>query len=486
MAAAPISSPAPRRRDVVAAILRGQRGFARWIVALLVVYLAIQGLFVLATVTAAAVPNDAIVASLQRDADLRLWDTTDYPLDGVGHPTERFPFAGITDSFTECISLTIGVPADPDGASGIVRDSIAGRHLGTCSMALPAIAALAAGDEPEQVFTYNRYWNGFTILTRPLLALEGVATVRLAVGLIFVGGIVTAAIALTRRVSPWAAAGLLVPLLASTNLVTQPLHGFSHALSFGIMMFAVAWGVRLGRETLPAIIIGASVAGAVFNFVDFLLNPPVAWALFVFAVVSARWQSRRHDRMPLRELWGATGAGALGWIAGYGLTWVTRWAIAVATFGESAWQEILGVISTRLQGQYQDLVTPGLGQSTVRNALFWLGTIPTSRFVLLLAVLTILVCLAVILLSRRPGLLLVALAIGSPILLVVLWLELLSNHSQIHVFFVYRAIPAAIGIAVATALVVLAKARPLRASAVTVAEPISPVAQVAPAERTEA
>lgn len=467
MTAAPASPPTPRRRDAAAAVLRGQQGFARWLVALLVVYVAIQGLFMLATVTAAIVPNDAIVASLEKDAAWRLWDTTDYPLDGVGHPTERFPFAGITDSFTECISLTIGVPADPSGDGGIVLDSIAGRHLGTCSTALPAISALAAGEEPEAVYTYNRYWNGFTVLTRPLLALEGVATVRLVVGLIFLGGIVTAAIALTRRVSPWAAAGLLVPLLASTNLVTQPLHGFSHALSFGIMMFAVAWGVRLGRETLPAIIVGASAAGAVFNFVDFLLNPPVAWALFVFAVVAARWQSRRSDSVGLRGLWAAVGASALGWIAGYSITWVTRWVIAVATFGESAWQEILGVISTRLQGQYEDLVAPGIGQSTLRNALFWFGTIPTARFVVITAVLVVAVCLVVVLVTRRPRLLMVALAIGSPLVLVVLWLELLSNHSQIHVFFVYRAIPAAIGIAIAAAIVVLAKARPIDAVGAT-------------------
>lgn len=454
-------SAAPRDRidrgTRVYGALRGGRGVWPWITAVAILYLAMQSVFFASTVAAVAIPNTRVVQQLDTGAEQRLWGTADYALDGVGHATETFSFAGVTDAFTECIALTIGVPDNPDAQSNAVESALRGRHLGTCSLAVPAIAALAAGDHPAETFEYNRYWNGSVVVIRPLLAIGGVGMARLGVGLVFLGGLVTAVIALVRRVGGWAAAALMVPVLGTTNLVTQPLNSMSHALSFGVMCFGIAVAVRLARETLPLLVAGAAVAGAVFNFVDYLLNPPMAWALFTFAAVAARWRARQD--LPLRNLWLTVAAGAAGWLGGYALTWVTRWGITVIAFGESAWEEILGVISNRMQGQYQDLVVPGIGQPILRNTGFWLTTIPTARWVAAICLAVSLACVVWLVAKRRWRALTVAVALTSPALLVVLWLELLSNHSQIHMFFVYRSIPVAVGIVTAACVAVCTSLR---------------------------
>lgn len=438
-----------------ASVLRGERGAVMWILALLVTYLSLQVLFLASTTAAASIPNSLVVDRLATSADQRLWDATDYPLDGVGHPTASFPFAGISDAFTECIALTMGVEAQNRGSA--LHEAIAGPHLGTCSLAVPSVESLAGGGSPTQSFEYNRYWNGFTVITRPALAVGGVGAVRLAVGLIFASGIVAAATALQRRLGIGGAIALLLPVLASTNILTQPAHGFSHALSFGVAAWGVAVGVWVALKPLPMVLIVGACVGAVFNFVDFLLNPPLAWAFFAFAVAATRWR-RRPDR--LLAVAAAAGVAAAGWLGGYAVTWMTKWAIAVAVFGQSAWAEILGVITNRIQGQYDGLVVPGIGQPTVRNFLFWYQTIPTARVIFWCGVVIVLIGAVAVLVRQRVAAIAGALVLASPILLIVGWLELLSNHSQIHVFFVYRSVPAAIGIVVAAIVVVAAHRAP--------------------------
>ena len=49
--------------------------------------------------------------------------------------------------------------------------------------------------------------------------------------------------------------------------------------------------------------------------------------------------------------------------------------------------------------------------------------------------------------ASRVGLL------AAPALIVPLWYEVLSNHSQVHAFFTYRSVAAAVGIGVAACVV---------------------------------
>ncbi|MDL9980309.1 hypothetical protein [Microbacterium candidum] len=428
-----------------AAAIRGERGFWRWLLALALVFLMMQAVFFTLVFAAASVPTSRIVNKLAWDASNSEWDARDFPQDGVGHRTPDIPWAGISDSFTECIALTLGVWANPADDSGPLSRAVANPHLGTCSTAYPGIKALAAGEPAEYGTTYARVWGGSNVVTRPMLAIGGVSAVRLASAVLLVAGFVVCAFAFARRSSIWLLVAVLAPVLLSTNILTQTLDSYPHVLTFSVALFGMAAGAALGRYPAPAIVIGAMAAGGLLNFVDFLLNPPLAWALFAFSAVATRAFSHGRD---FRSLFAALGAGVGGWILGYGATWVAKWVIAVASYGQSALDEILSVVAFRIQGSYAS-VTPGLGQATSKNVMLWWSTIPLSRYVLAAAVAAAVIA-AIILVVRHDfqGFWLAALA-ASPALLVLLWYELLSNHSQIHTWFTYRSVPAAVGILVA-------------------------------------
>ncbi len=272
---------------------------------------------------------------------------------------------------------------------------------------------------------------------------------RLAAAAVFLLGFVLAAVSLARRASPWTPILLFAPLLLSTNIVTQTLDSYPHVLSMGVALLGVALGVRLGRESAPAIIAYALIAGGTFNFVDFLLNPPVAWSLFVFGVVVGRLGSNRARDFRSSIL--VLASGVAGWILGYMLTWATRWLLAIFTYGADAFDEILGMIFTRLGGEYGDLVIPGLTMPTRRNVSFWLDTIPTAPLIAILFATLILVALVILVARRQWRALLVVIIAAAPALLIPLWYETLSNHSQIHMWFTYRAVPTGLGILAAAA-----------------------------------
>ncbi len=69
----------------------------------------------------------------------------------------------------------------------------------------------------------------------------------------------------------------------------------------------------------------------------------------------------------------------------------------------------------------------------------------------------------------------VAALLAAPALLVPAWYEVLSNHSQVHAFFTYRSVPAALGVLVAACLVAATRPRS------TSGTPHTPVSSQAPA-----
>lgn len=446
----PLLSRLNRVVQSVGNLLSGDAGFWRWLLAMVALFLVLQIAFFTATLAAGSVPNSRVTGALAVDAERGIWDVADFPRDGVGHTTPAVSFAGVSDSYTECIALTLGISADPAQDDGPLYRALASPHLGTCSTAFPSILALERGEQGVQGYTYNRYWNGSTVITRPLLAVAGVGGVRLVCAVLLVASLIFAFFMFARRSSVWIGATLLLPVLASTNILTQTLDSYPHVLAFSVSMLGLGMGLVVGRKSYGTIVAVALIAGSTLNFVDFLLNPPLAWSAFVFGVAAARAATGTRT-LGATALGGITAA--MGWVVGYGATWLARWVLAVAVFGDSALREILAVISLRLQGQYEDLVAPGIGQASVRNLRMWWTTIPSSGIVLTAMILVIVVALSVLVVRRDgKGVALVAI-LSCPALIVPFWYEMLSNHSQIHAWFTYRSVPVALGIIAAAALV---------------------------------
>ncbi|NAZ85274.1 hypothetical protein [Kineococcus indalonis] len=157
---------------------------ARAAVGLVLVQAVLLGLLV----AAQAVPNEPIVRHLAQAVESGDYGAP-YAPDGVG---------GIADRFTECVVLGYGVSSADDPRSVWYR-ATGGPRLSSCEQGAGQIEALAAGESLVPPAGYYRYWSGYSVLTRPVLALTDVPGLRMVVTGVFALAALAAFLAVSRR-----------------------------------------------------------------------------------------------------------------------------------------------------------------------------------------------------------------------------------------------------------------------------------------------
>jgi hypothetical protein len=415
-----LSNDAPRRTDLVR---------------LVGVLAALQVLFLVGLVAAQAVPDRPIVDHLLVAVD-----------DGLYGPNLRpNNMGGLSEAFTECVAVGTGL-GRPD--MGVWERAMRVPRIGSCSDGPGQLRQLAAGEDASGVTEYFRYWSGYTVITRPVLAMWGIGTSRMLSGALMIGSGVWAMVALARRTSTAYASVLVAPLLLSTHMLAMPSTSLLGALALAAAFLSVALtAIGAGRGLVGAMC-GAVVGAAVFNYVDLLSTPAMPWMLSTVAaaaVILARTgDARRAGRTALTV--------GITWPIAFGLTWLTRWALAVVALGWSHAKAVIGdKIAYRLDGATGS-VESGFGAATRVNVRYWWNTIPTSRLVL--AVVIVATVFLLVSAYRRRGRRPLAwfAVLAAPAAIVPIWYEVLSNHSVIHAAKTYVNVPAALGVIAAAAV----------------------------------
>lgn len=350
------------------------------------------------------------------------------------------------DYFTDCIGATIGLGDQPGTThwSAGVRSPT----LGNCGRAVPAIEGWVEGDGLLRNSEYFRYWHGYAVLTRPAIAIVGLAGTRM---IMFVGLLVASAgfaRSLWRQHGSFTAAALLGPVLLTTDLFELP-RSLPHAAG-ALAAITTAWWLHTVAvvDPSPSRVAGASiVAGATFLFFDILTIAPGAWALAVAAVALGATRSATG-----RRLAGLTAFSAACWIVGWAWMWASKWGFAVVLYGFGRVRDDVGdAADARLGGEveYLDL---GFSRSTRRLVSTWWDH-PLATLIL-----CGLLGLVVVVWIRRPSCERAIrwtdrLVIAAVALVPVVWFETLRNHSQVHAGFTYRSVAVIVGV-IAAALVV--------------------------------
>ena len=419
--------------------------------ALVVVAVVAPIVAMLAVFAADLVPDQRIVDQLNGAIDDATLNGSDY---GPALSGKQL------DYFTDCIGITIGLGDLPEHSRW--TSSIRNPTLASCSTAVPLLVEARGDTELRRSWEYFRYWHGYTVVTRPLIATVGLAATRVIVLLSLIGATLGLARSLARR------HGRLVPLAALAGLVaTTDFLELPRSLPHGIGALAAvggAWAAHhlVAERPTTARVVGVSAAaGAVFVFADILTMTPGAWALLVFVVTlaaTARWRGR--------ELGMRSAAAAAAWIIVWASTWATKWIIASAVYGIDTVRTTINFTATnRLDGGFTGF-DPSFGMTTRINLVAWRDQPLTVPF---LVALTATVVIAV---GWRLGgsghtdgigSVVDRMIIGFPAILPIVWYEVMRNHSQTHFWFTYRSLAISVGI-VAAALVV---ALPLRTSLAT-------------------
>ena len=424
-----------------------------------------------------AIPNGPIIEKVNADFQAgRL--NEDYPGNRLG---------GTLDGFTQCLGVSSGVlPVDSD-ISIPMRVSMVPRSNTPCASAAEAFALLATNGPFEDADTsvshsYTRYWSGYSIISRPALALGGVRLVQAVTGLLLVGASGLLAWSVYRRVGGLPAAALVGTYLLTTNTLGTP-RAFTQGIAEAVLLAGAAVVLLVPRKwILPA----AAAAASTFVFVDLLTVPSSSWALTAFLVGVRAWTEwvGREPSPEAGRLWlkvgKASGLGMIAWGFGYATTWGMRWLVAMIYSDPGAVvRNVLWTAQFRMDGDTTStgVVLPVVNAplATIRANLSAWKAIPGGWYALVIFAIA-LVCLYTMRkqMAERGGIATLAMLI-LPSLLVPLWYEVMRNHSQLHAWFTHRSLGMALAIVVASmAIVAAGKVVKGRAGSEEVAQPPAP------------
>lgn len=325
----------------------------------------------------------------------------------------------VIDADTECIGASIGLYTS-EKAKGLspLERAVLAESLYGCEPLLRWAETGATNASRD----YFRYWHGHLLISRPLLSVLPYNDVR---GLMFVLCLGATGVFLWRigtDFSPRLALAFAIPLVILNSL------GFwvvvTKAVSWMLLILApLALSRRTGAELPFLIFFGIGVFTAMF---DFLTIPAAILALSL--TVWGLYEVRQSREFAVRHLIFLSSF----WFVGYVGFWLAKIAIAAHMLGPEVWGDAFGSVTDRLRGEseYVSSFLPGtalfenLGAlKTLWGAIFigYLGALATRRNWRIDA-----------LRLGKSALPFLLLAIGP-----LCWMELLSNHSQIHAAFTH-------------------------------------------------
>jgi hypothetical protein len=348
------------------------------------------------------------------------------------------------EQLTECISLGIGLSK----AESAWQAAVSGAYpMAGDTHACNGLHHAVAG-EPTAWQPYFRYWHGYRAILAPLAALFPLWFVKI-LNLLMVAA---ACVALARTLCNRAGAAVAVIFLATFLCLSDVLFIWrtsTHSLSLayilgGSCLFAGA----LNRNwRAGGLVIFAAVLGSGFNFIDFLINPPMMPMLIAFFVLVD--DSADAGALAL--------ASVIGWFGGYAETWLAKWVLAYLALPHAAGvvSDVLSTIEFRTLGALNGVYLYPLASTlrTYLRALSHIGVI--VPIVIALAVAHYAATVSRIDWRR-------ALWLSSPLLVSVLGFEALSSHTQWHLTVSSRSAALAIAIALSAALLSMRQRPSLR------------------------
>jgi hypothetical protein len=336
---------------------------------------------------------------------------------------------GIADRFGECVTATIGTGDDELSWFESVTLS---PNLGSCPAMIDHLDRRSDGETVRGVLK-TRYWSGLSPITRPLVALFGVAGARVVAALALAASALWLAAALSRATDRVVALAAVAPLIALTD--PRGLVGvFHHPLMAAAGLAGAAFLVR--RASAGAgptdLAVTAFAVGSVYSYFDLMNFVVGMWVVSAVLVGLAVPPGR-----DLRRLARTVGAVFVAWPIGYVSMWCGKWFwAAVATSPGAVWDEIRAQVEFRIYGSSQ-YATGAVGAVLRANLSFWRHQDPGTPVILLLAALaTVCVVVAV---RRGAGRRRFA-VVCAPALIVLPWYLLTNNHNEIHYWFEYRSL----------------------------------------------
>lgn len=283
---------------------------------------------------------------------------------------------------------------------------------------------------------YPRYWHGYQVILRPLMVIFQVQELRYLGMMAFHLLFFISAWLMAKKTKPVIA--MLYVLTVTSGYIVVTAACFQYLTTFLVLFSSlIVLFSRYGKEKPLNYLMYFMVVGMVENFFDFLTYPIITLGIPLILLL---WLRVRDEGVDFKENFWFLFRSSIAWGLGYALTWIAKWGITVVVLGVRYFWRTMSVVQYRLQGSEEDPLDR-LG-TIRRNLKAWMnvqdgGVISWSKIVVLLFV------VAVVLIVWKKVKEKKVIAAYLPILLVAcypyLWYLVMSNHSQIHYWYTYRA-----------------------------------------------
>lgn len=363
---------------------------------------AIAALFLAGVLASFAVPNEPILKNLQERPQVLL--------------ARRADNGRVIDADTECIGMSVGLDLT-EPRDDLMHRAVRAQSLYGCD----PLTAFFAGSKAETIKDYFRYWHGYLVIARPTLAVMPYNDLRgylFTLSLAVFGWLVWR---LGEDFGPGTALAIAAPFV-----VINAMGLWVVATKATTWFLAVGAALALSRrsEKTPPLIFFFAL-GALTAYFDFFTAPAF---IFCFAAMISAIYERRGGRTPQ---WSAFVQLGGFWAAGWAGLILIKIAIASLVLGGDVWGDFVGAALFRVRGEsdYVDSFIPGAALYANLAAMksLWAPVALIAFVVLPLATK-----------ARRARW--AALFRGRSVLLGVaaaplVWMEVFSNHTQIHAAF---------------------------------------------------
>lgn len=281
---------------------------------------------------------------------------------------------------------------------------------------------------------YSRYWHGYQIFLRPLLEIFTYSQIKYL--LMFVVFILFAlCIILLKEKLNVGIALLFVAVTIAGYIILAPMC-LQYSSVFIIMMSAIIAICKLYKSGEKAILKWAYtflIIGMVTNFLDLLTFPMITLGmpLIVLFLLNLKYDSNYLLKRNIIALF----VNSCTWFIGYAFTWIAKWILASIILHRNVIQESILQIFFRTRGDEQYPVDRSIMFHDNFNNYF--GALE-NKFWIILAIILIAFLILYIFFKKPVKTLTATIPFLVVMVYPVIWMLVLSNHSQIHAFFVYR------------------------------------------------
>jgi hypothetical protein len=396
--------------------------------------------------TLSATRDGRIIKSIAYASQTGVLTEADFPISVYGHgsplpapplPGYQYRYNGLdNDMFTECLALSTNLGNQENrsllyrAAATPYNDPMRDGGMKPCRWLIEDIKSGTLS--PEQ--PYFRYWHGHQIYLRPLLANTSLANVHVLNAILLIGALSSFIILMVRQFGIVAAPVLLIPLLVGTSILTTPastVHALSWIWAFSsLTLVAICLNKHAVNATYTIALIFSF--GCIAAFFDILWSPPFAPTFMGFLAIVAGLQRHKLGR----SIFDA-GVVVFSWFAGFSLCWISKWIFATAVLGWAVVKpSLFDAINVRSFG---DPSLPETSQTILAATRIALEAHNPLLFTISLA-LAVSIALTAMLLDGRWRLLLWRLvALLTPLVIPIIWVEVLRGHSIGHPGFAYRS-----------------------------------------------